>query len=119
MLRTVVLYGESLVLSSIAASLEKNAEVRVVPVERSLPGAEAGLKSLRADVVIFDAASMGAGLGVRLCQTYPGMLVIGINLEADQALLLSAQGSEVLTADGLIRLMMKFQPNDRRQSDEH
>ena len=58
MLRTVVLYGNSLVLSSIGATLPGRPHLQVLVLDASQPGAAERLKALAADVLVFDPAAV-------------------------------------------------------------
>ncbi len=102
-MRTVALYGHSLAVSSIAASLEGCAGLRVVPAEQ--------LGAVQPDVVIFDlAASAQRDSVLALCQAQPHLLVIGVDVATDQALVLSGQTSRMLTPDDLVNVIESYTP---------
>jgi hypothetical protein len=79
-MRTVAIYGNSLVLSSIRASLEHRTELRVLSFDAAMPA-------------------------VALWKAQPHVLLIGVDLAADRALVLSGQSSHVLTPDDLVQVI--------------
>jgi hypothetical protein len=101
-LRTVVLYGNSLVVSSIGASLQGRAELQVSSVDTTCPQAEERLRALQPDVVIFDLAAARPEFAIALWKTQPHLLLIGVDLLAHEALMLSGQPSRLLTLDDLL-----------------
>ena len=93
-MRTVVLYGNSLVVSSIGASLQGRAELQVSCVDATLP-----------DVVIFDLAMAQPEFAMVLWKAQPRLLLIGVDLTTGQALVLSGQPSRLLTMDDLLQVI--------------
>jgi hypothetical protein len=104
-LRTVVLYGNSLVVSSIGASLQGRADLQVSSVDATRPQAEERLRTLQPDVVIFDLAAARPEFAIDLWQAQPHLLLIGVDLLTHRALMLSGQPSRLLTLDDLLEVM--------------
>lgn len=90
-MRTVVLYGNSLVVSSVGASLQRDSGLEVLPIDVSSPGAAARLEGLHPDVVIFDLATVRPELNISLWKAHPNVLLIGMDLARDEVLVLSGQ----------------------------
>ncbi len=104
-MRTVVLYGNSLVVSSIGASLQGCAELQVSCVDATLPDAALQLIALQPEVVIFDLAVAQPAFAVALWRAKPRLVLIGVDLATGQALVLSGQPSRLLTMDDLLRVI--------------
>ena len=104
-LRTVVLYGNSLAVSSIGASLQGRADLQVLSVDATLPEVMERLRALQPDVVIFDLAAARPEFAITLWKALPRLLLIGVDLLAHQALMLSSQPSRLLTLDDLLHVI--------------
>jgi hypothetical protein len=104
-LRTVVLYGNSLAVSSIGASLQGRADLQVSSVDATRPQAEERLRALHPDVVIFDLAAARPEFAIDLWQAQPHLLLIGVDLLTHQALMLSGQPARLLTLDDLLEVI--------------
>ncbi len=102
---TVALYGNSVVMSSIGASLQHRAGVRLLLVDASQPDATQQLETPALDAVIFDLAVMQPDWAVALFKLRPHILLIGIDLAANKALVLSGQPTRVWTTDDLVQLI--------------
>jgi DNA-binding NarL/FixJ family response regulator len=94
--RTVLLYGQSLLLSGVAASL---AECPGMQVARAATWAEAGrrLAERVPDVLIFDLTNSNESHILPLLLKNPGLLLIGLDTESNQAVLVSGQQAQSLT----------------------
>jgi hypothetical protein len=104
-MRTVALYGNSLVISSIGASLQGRAGLQVLFVDAALPDAASRLGALQPDVVIFDLAVAQPEFALALWKAQPRLLLIGIDLTNGQALVLSGQPSRLLTMGDLLQVI--------------
>lgn len=104
-MRTVILYGNSLAVSSVGASLRECDGLRVLPVSTGAADAVSELIELQPDVVIFDLSATQPNFAVALLQTRPGLLLVGVDLKTDKALVLSSQTSDVLTTEDLLHLI--------------
>ncbi len=104
-MRTIVLYGNSLAVSSVGASLRDCEGLRLVSVRAVLPDAFHELIKLRPDVVIFDLTATQPNFALALLQARPGLLLVGVDLKTDKALVLSGQTSHVLTTEDLLRVI--------------
>jgi len=100
--RTVVLYGNSLVVSGIAASLEGQPHLTVRQVDAPEPDLARLLQSLDPDVLTFDLAADEPDCAVTLLKTNPHLLLIGIDLSSGQMCLCSGQQSRALTIQDLV-----------------
>jgi len=96
--RTVLLYGQSLLLSGVAASL---AECPGLQVARAATWPEAGRRLAEAvpDVLIFDLANSNESHILPLLFKNPGLLLIGLDPEHNRAVLLGGQETRALTLE--------------------
>ena len=104
-MRTVALYGNSLVVSSIGASLQGRAGLEIRCVDATLPDAASQLSALQPDVVIFDLAVAEPEFAIALWKAQSRLLLIGVDLKTGQALVLSGQPSRLLTMDDLLQVI--------------
>jgi hypothetical protein len=104
-MRRVALYGNSLVMSSIGASLQGRAGLQVSSVDATLPDAVSRLRALQPDVIIFDLAVAQPEVAIELWKTQPRLLLIVVDLTPGQALVLSSQPSRLLTMDDLLQVI--------------
>ncbi len=115
-MRTVVLYGSSLALSSIGASLQTCVGLRVLAVDSEAPGAAGAhsaaqrLAALRPDVVLFDLASVRSDFAIELWKAQPGILLIGVDLLTGQALVLAGQSARAHTTEDLLQVILRHEP---------
>lgn len=79
------MYGKSLLLSGISASLERCGEARVVFFDVPPPAAGERLRALQPDVVVFDITTDSPVCAIRLWQARVHLLLIGVDLSKDQA----------------------------------
>jgi hypothetical protein len=98
----VVLYGNSLALSGIGASLEAHPGLRLVRVEADR-SAEA-LLELEPDVVVFDLATAQPDV-VALWQRDPPVLPVGVDMLNQQVVVFSGTRSRALTTEDLVRVI--------------
>jgi len=111
---TVVLYGNSLALSGVGASLEAHPGLQVVRVDAADSSAEA-LSELEPDVVVFDLATAQPDV-VALWRRDPPFLPIGVDLLKHRVVVFSGTPSRVLTTDDLLRVIEgRMGPKARRK----
>lgn len=99
----VVLYGSSLALSGVGASLEGHPGLRLVRVAGKDASAEA-LGDLDPDVVVFDLATARPDV-VELWRRDRPILPIGVDLLKQQVVVFSGESSRALTTGDLLRVI--------------
>ncbi len=104
-MRTVALYGDSLVLASIGARIERSTGLKPVTFDAALPGAIEKLSALEPDVVVMDLGTAQTDPVVALWKARPELILIGVDLGADRMLVLSGQPERALTAEGLVETL--------------
>jgi len=110
-MKRVVLYGKSLVMSSIGASLQGCPDIQVLPIDPATPDVQDQLRALQPDAVILDQATIHPDFAVALWAAQPGLVLISLDLMAGKALVLSSQPAQVLTTDDLLHLLQYDDPN--------
>jgi len=85
----VVMYGSSLHLAGIAASLKAQPDLEVVFVDPRVPGACQRVKELNPAVVTFDLSRTHPGLDVILLCEQLGLLLIGAEPNSNELLVIS------------------------------
>lgn len=104
-MRTVILYGNSLSVSSVGASLSECAGLHVASVSSGESDTVSQLIELQPDVIIFDLMATQSDFALALLQTKPGLLLVGVDMKTDKALVLSGETSLVVTTDDFLRVI--------------
>ena len=104
-LRTIVLYGASLSVAAIGASLEGRPGWQVTHLDSVSPDAAQSLRRAHPDVVLFDLAAAQPEAAISLLKELPDLLLIGVDLANHQALVLSGEQPHVYTSDDFVRLI--------------
>ena len=106
-IRTVVLYGGNLVMSSLGAALQKNPEFQVRHLQGASTEIVTRLEADPPDVILFDIAAAEPNFAVSLLWKYPAITVIGVDLTKGTMLLLSGSHSRLLTMENLVQVIKK------------
>ena len=102
--RRVVLYGRSVILGTVGASLSRYPDLEIVELAPPLPGVDE-LRALAPDVILFDAEIERPEPIFALLQSCPDLLLVGINPENTQMLVWSSEQSSVLSAEDIVRVI--------------
>jgi hypothetical protein len=102
--RTVLLCGNSLVLTSIGATLQGRPGLRLHQMPAAYPDAES-LQTLRPDVIIFDLVATPPGMLLPLLRQSAGLRLIGLDLANDQMLLWSGEQARALETQELMQAL--------------
>jgi hypothetical protein len=105
-MRKVLLYGNSLVMSTIGASLQECGDLELIHVDAG-PDHPAGLADAAAQLgarepvtIVFDRATTRLDFAMALLDEHPQVLLIGVDPETHQALVwCGRQASAVVAAD--------------------
>jgi len=112
--RTVVLYGNSLLIAGVEVSLRDQPGLDVVRIDATLPNVVQRLGALHPDVIIFDLTTPPSTLQLpssnfhpppSLLHEHPGIALIGLDLNSNKALVLSGQEHTVLAANDLAQVI--------------
>ena len=98
--RSALLYGRSMLLSLVAASLEQAPSLHVM---RATAWTEASrlLAEEAPDALIFDLSGDGESHILPLLLTNPDLVILGLDTERNRAVLVSGQEARSLTLDQL------------------
>lgn len=102
---TVVLYGKSLVASTIAASLQDRPGLQVLRVDASLPQANDPLDALQPDVIVFDLSAARREFAVSLLEAHPKLMLISIDMAGGTMLVLTTEQTRALTTGTLVQVI--------------
>ena len=109
----VVVYGNSLVVATLGASLAACAEMELLPVDAPLDELPPRLDALAPDALLFGATAARSDLVVRLLRDRPGLILIGADPATDALLVLSGRQEQPVSAADLAQLIV--QPQAQRQ----
>ncbi len=104
-MQTVLLYGNSLAVSTIGASLEACPDLQVLPLDPAQADFTRRLEELQPGIVIFDLAAAYPNFAIDLWRAHPGLLLIGVDPSSDEMLVLSGCPQPVLDVHDLLNLI--------------
>ena len=106
-MKKVVLYGKSLVMSSIGASLQSDPDLDLLQVDPSLPDAQQRVSDLQPDAFIFDLATLQPDFAILLWKAKPDLVLIGVDVTTGNAQVFSSQPARAVTTDDLVQLLRR------------
>ena len=108
----VVLYGNSVFMAGVEASLRKGHGLDVVRIDATLPEATQRLNALCPNVVIFDLtapdspfATHNSQFTLSFLREHPDLPLIGLDLTSNTVVVLSSQHHTVLTTNDLAQVI--------------
>ncbi len=102
--RRVLLYGRSVVLGSIGASLQRRPELEIFTLSPPFPTAQQ-LADTRPDVILFDAEAERPEAAFSLLETCPGLLLISVNPSDNQVRMWSGRDLSELSTQDLVGII--------------
>ncbi|PWB50195.1 MAG: hypothetical protein C3F13_17155 [Anaerolineales bacterium] len=111
-MQTVLLYGNSLTVSTIGASLQACPDLQVLSLDPTRPNVIWRQEELQPGIVIFDLATAYPNFAIDLWRAHPGMLLIGVDPSSDEMLVLSDRPQPALSVQDLVNVI-----RDHSQSD--
>lgn len=109
--RRILLYGNSVILGTIGASLRDKPDFDVITLASPLLGART-IEELHPDVIIYDLEAAHPLAALSLVQKLPRLLLIGVDPATDQMLLWSGEHSRALNLQDLVTAIHEHS-NDR------
>lgn len=106
----VVVYGNSLNMAGIAASLKTDANLDVVCINPHAHNTRQSLNELNPAVIAFDLNDTNPGLDIILLRDRPGLLLVGVDACSDKLLVLSSQSSQAHSVADLINVIQRKDP---------
>ena len=110
-MQTVIVFGNSLLMSGIRASLQACAGLQVLTVDAEVHDAVDRVGVLRPDVVLFDLGAAQRDFAMTLWKAQPDLLLIGVDLATNQALVLSGHRTRAYTTEDLVQLIQRHDPD--------
>jgi hypothetical protein len=104
-LRRVAVYGNSLNMAGIVASLKVDTTLEVQCVNLDSPNARQSLDENDLAAIVFDLSDPPLRLDVTLLRDRPGLVLIGVDLSRDEMLVLSSQPAQALSMADLVSVI--------------
>jgi len=101
--RTVLLYGRSLLLSGVAVGLVESPNLRVLEASTWVD-VEALLADGAPDVIVFELTAANESHMLPLLFKNPQLMMVGLDVESNQAVLVSGHEARSLTVDQIRRI---------------
>ncbi len=110
--RRVVLLGNSVVASSLASTLRNRPELDIHQLDAAAPEALARLRDAHPDAIILcELATAPSDLIFLLLGEYPGLLVIGVDVDGDRMIVLCGRQASLRTEDDLLEAIREARPS--------
>ena len=103
--RRVAIYGNSLNIAGIVASLKADATLEVLCVNLDSPNARQSLDENDLAAIVFDLSDRPLRLDVTLLRDRPGLLLIGVDPSRDEMLVLSSHPAQALSMADLVSVI--------------
>ena len=101
----VVVYGNTLSMAGIAASLKAEASLEILCVDPRDPTTRQTLNELDLQAIIYDRSDPHTVLDLSLMREQPGLLLVGVDPSSNEVLVLTSKRNKVMTASELAHLM--------------
>ncbi len=101
------MYGTSLNLAGIAASLKAEIGLEVVSVDARNPDSMQRLNQLRPAVIAFDLDDADTCLDIAILREQPGLLLIGVDASSNELLVLSSRPQQALSVADLVEVIQQ------------
>ena len=113
--RRVLLYGKSVILGTLEASLKRYPQMEICVLSAPFPMVEE-LKAMAPDVILFDVSAPRPEAAFALLETYPGLLLIGVDASRDEMLVLTSYPAQALAVRDLVHLILEASKLQGRNS---
>lgn len=100
--KRVILYGRSVILGTVGASLQQYPDLEVISLSLPLPDVQE-LGALAPDVIIFDLQAPHPDLAISLLDASPRLTLIGIDPSSDRMFLWFGRHLNVLSTQDLVQ----------------
>jgi hypothetical protein len=114
--RRVCLYGKSILLSTVGASLQRFQDIEIITLSPPLPDT-LEIAALAPDVIIFDIQTSHPDPVFPLLTTLPNLMLIGIDPDSDHITLWSGQQLTVISTQDLLQAIRGKTPDSNAHSD--
>jgi hypothetical protein len=103
--QVIVLFGDSLLMDGVEASLAYQQELNVIRVDAAINNVAQHLQTIAPDLVIFDLDLPFSAQIVPLLQEQPGIPFIGLDAQCSEVIALSSQHYTALSANDLVKVI--------------
>jgi hypothetical protein len=103
--RIVVLFGDSLLMDTVEASLGTMKDVGVMRVYTTVTDIADRLRSYSPDMIIFELNTTQPNIVIPFLVNQPGVPLLGLDITSSKVVVLSSQQHTVLTANDLDQLI--------------
>ncbi len=103
--RVLALCGESVLIEGIEAGLRGREGVEIALLDTSQPGAVEDLDRLNPDIIVFDLNPSQLNCIFTFLRTHTDVVLIGLDLEHDQALFLTGEWRMLPTVADLMQVI--------------
>ena len=110
--RIVVLFGDSLLMDTVEASLDENPELGVMRMHSNVPDIGQRLKSIQPHLIIFDWDAPHCQFVLPFLREQSGVPLLGLDVTCSKAIMLCSQEHTILTADELAELIQTKTANE-------
>ena len=118
--RRVAVYGNSLNMAGIVASLKADTTLEVLYVNPDAPNARQSLDENDLAAIVIDLSDPPVRLDVTLLRGRPGLLMIGVDPSWDEMLVLSSHPAQALSMADLISVIhQKEFPSSSFREENH
>ncbi len=104
--RRVILYGNSLILQGVRASLATRQDIEIVVLDPPLQSPPEEIAAYSPTAVIFDMGDIQPQLLLGLFQQ-PGVLLVGMEIETRQALVWCGRQAAAVVAADLLEMLVE------------
>jgi len=108
--RRMVVYGNSLNMAGIVASLKADTTLEVLCINPDSPDARQSLADNDLAAIVFDLSDPLMPLDVTLLRNRPGLLLIGVDPSRDEMLVLSSHPEQALSVADLVSVIHQKEP---------
>ncbi len=107
-IRTVVLYGNCLVVRAIGASLREHGDLQVVQIDPAIEDVSRWPGAAEPVIVIFERTDARNDLVLSLLTEHPQVLLISVDATSGQMLVLSGHQTRAVTTDDLVQVIQTW-----------
>lgn len=102
--RRVILFGKSVILGTVGASLRQRPQFEVSSLAPPFPPVDE-LRVMAPDVILFDLAAGRPEAAFALLETCPNLLLIGMNPDSNEVLMWSGRQLQELSTQELVQVI--------------
>lgn len=116
--RVVALFGDSLLMDTVEASLADNHDLGVIRIHNTVASAAERLASLGPDLIILDLNDLHSDMMVTLLRDQPHIPLLCVDITSSKVVALSCQHYTVLTVNDLAEVI-ELQTGGKNGSSNH